>query len=1693
MKKFFRGKRLAQFQSKYKKIASFIAIVVVFATTYALILPAITLDSNRASQEAGIEIAEPNTAMTTLPSIEEAFVSSDVNTVEEPAQSETEVTAEEVVEPEPETKVEAEPDPKTEKEEEATEKQEASENKEEAPAEQSQDKEESDLITETKTLTADHKNYTVTAEITAEAKMPKDVELKVTEISEGASDYQSHYQKAQKALDGKEISDIQFFDISFEVDGKEVQPQADVKITITPAKGVASTEDDLFVLHLLDDGKTEKLDITDTKEKGDKVTEVSFESSTFSPYMIGGTSSKDDSSNQAEDSQKTEESNKARKAAPSRAIEHTVTFIYTDNNGDQVEVASTKIENGNAITTMPDNPFREGYRFTGWKNQETGETVTADTVVNGDMTVVGQFEEIKIYTVTVHYYYFNNSANKNTVFETEIFQMEEREVPYRITPPASTKLEEDTSLPNDTIYYPEQPRIEIADTAQLESLDAGDGTVDKQITIDLEYVPYTAQYNVHYMLKDLTGDDYSEIEEVLNYGILHSTVRPQILTYSYANFEKADEVEITQEEGQDLYVYYTRKSYTLSYNTNGGSYVTWQTGLFESEVPITNTVPTKRGYTFDGWYDNPELSGSPVTGKVTLNDDVTLYAKWRANNVNYIVAYYREVYDNSTGTTHYVYDSSRLATGQVGTTVQASNAPAMTTVPTGYEFLRNSGLNSGSSIEIDADGQSVLKVYYSLIRYTFVFNLVRSEGRITIGGQTYRNSDYQIKDVVLGQDISNQWPSSTYSPREIYTTNNSRYFDSWDNSPDSNYKTKRYEVTTDLIVKANSSNIRTLSANWTTINTQASVEYWLQQADGSYQKSDKYSQSFISTGTINPKQIYGYTYYTDQSFTYKGVRYTGTSGSIYRFYYKRDSFNIDYYYGSTKLKTTANVLFDANINSATYNYTPSRPAGVDDDYTWGGWYTDANLTEAYTFDKMPSNNLVLYAKWVAPSFTVDFNLNGGDSATPDSQTVEKYDFAEAPSDPSRAHYNFDGWFTEAEGGERYDWSKPVTENMTLYAHWVLKPLTYTVKYVDADNNETRLAADKVITSPALAIDKTITEKALAITGYRPDNNSKSIVLDYDNNVITFYYTKKAAQISYTIEYLLEGTTTPLKDPVTKTVDGNTIVAKESAVDVGSEYYPLDDVLSLTLSSNSENNVITFYYTTYDVAHITVNYLDMDGNPIPGQTPLTETKRKPTTYEVQYPGISGYTYHSSKDVSDSENPKEVPATYRITGGEQIVVNLYYQKDLKIEAANKTKVYDSTALISNGVEDLVDTYKYWLESGDILTDITFTGSQTNVGSSATTPSAAVIEAATGNDRTYYYNITYVPGTLTVTALPVTVIIDGQKVTKTYDGVEAAVTYEIISISNDLYLEDYINFNGTEAEKVIKETDAGTYDLTIDNRFTNTNENFDVQFRVSNGQLVINKRPVTLTSPKAEKAFDGTALTAEPVVATEQTTEQPNEGFVLSQGVESYNITGSQTNPGSSENTFTYTLKSNTNPLNYDITEVFGRLLVTPTVNIQKTKTDWKALSGGKFELSQLENGAWVAVDGVGTLSNTSEAGVNIPVGLRAGTYRIKETAAPDGYIILDSYVYFTITESTDSNEQITFSLSLSTESEDKAKVEGAGNTYSNRIQIANKAGKALPSTGGSGKRAFTLAGLSLMLLALLSMAVLKPQLERSDKSL
>lgn len=1664
MKKFFRREYLAQFKAKYKKVIGAIAVIVVFVTTYALILPALTLDSNAANQTPGINTEQSGSVDDNTTSTENS---------DSQAVSETNVS--------------------------------------------SQDEQ---LVTTDTTLIADDKNYQVTADITAEAKLPESVALEVNQVKPEDDTYQSKLQKIQDTLSLNTVANIRLYDIAFMQGDAEVEPSASVKVTITQKDSFEANKDNLKVVHIKTDGSTEVLD-AEVAGDGNQVTTVTFNSDSFSDFALVDTSTSDDSIlNSSSTGTDVDASVESTTETETTSQSYTVTF-YNDDS----EITSTQIEAGTALTILPETPFKSGYRFDHWENAETHETVTADTIVTSDLTVKAVFTEISIYTVTVNYYYHNNSANQDVTFDKEIFQLEERDTPYQITPPTSTevKREEDSTLTADAIYYPQEAVIELK-SGDLAIKDELDGNIDGKVTINLQYVPYTAEYTVYYMLKNLTGDDYTEIQSVTNHGVLGSTVSPQVLSYDYAIFEKTEATKLTQSQGQNLYVYYTRNSYTLSYNTNGGSYIPYQTGLYESKVSLTDNVPTKTGYTFVGWHEKEDLSDTAKTsGTITLDSDKTLYAEWKANTVNYTINYYKEVYNNATGTTSYVYDSAVSASGKVGATVQADEAPDLTTVPTGYERESAYGMNANSNVTIAADGTSVLKVYYSLVRYTFVFNLngtllnVNSyqvgstSGSMTVNGTSYTSSQYRISNVVLGQDISSQWPTSVNSVTSGRTT---YQFKGWYNSSDRIfYVTKRYEVTKDMIEKGmNTNNEKTFVAYWQSGLSLYYVNYYLQDADNtSVYTNSSYSQSlYRSNDSLSGKDIDGFTLRTTTPAGYYSSGYWNDNGYntnnyYYRFYYDRNTYSIDYYYNGSNINTISSIPFEQNINSSTYNYTPERPSGIDADYTWGGWYTDAGLTVPYTFDTMPSHNLVLYAKWVAPTFNVTFDLNGGDGVAPTTQEVEKYKTATSVADPSRQYYNFDGWYTAKEGGERYDWSQPVTSDTTLYAHWSLKPLTYTVRYLDADNNNNQLAADKTVTSPALNYQQVVSESALAITGYRPDANSKSVVLDYDadNNIITFYYTKKSAQVSYRVDYVLQDNpTVKVAESKSVTVDGSTISVKESAVTVDKgylasqlgtmpeqldDYYALTDVESLTLTSSSDNNVITFYYVPYDTAHITVNYLDMDGNPIVRQAPLNTTRKKPSQYTVTHKTISGYTYAQSEDSNGDKNK----VNYKIDKGDNITINLYYQKDLYIEAVSKEKNYDGIALENSGLTDLKDSYKELLETDDSLTGISFTGSQIDAGSSAVTPSIALVSSSTGKARNYYYNIIYVAGTLTVNKQPVTVIVNGQDKEKTYDGVAESISYDdlVINDSSGLYKESDIRFTG---DKTLSATDAGTYNLTLQGKFTNSNANFEVTFQVSDGRLLIKPRPVILTSATAEKGYDGMALTAQTVTASEPTADT---GFVTGEGL-LYDVTGSQTATGSSDNTFTYTaMNAATKLSNYNIATVYGRLTVTPTVNIQKTKTDWTALTGGKFEISKWNGNTWTSIDGVSDLTITSTDGVTIPVGLNTGRYRITETAAPDGYVILDNSVYFAVTESQAENGQSSFAISLTDENGntisnlENVKVLEGNSSYSTRIQIANETGKALPHTGGSGRMFYVLAGLALMLVTLAYRQYQKHR-ERSD---
>lgn len=114
--------------------------------------------------------------------------------------------------------------------------------------------------------------------------------------------------------------------------------------------------------------------------------------------------------------------------------------------------------------------------------------------------------------------------------------------------------------------------------------------------------------------------------------------------------------------------------------------------------------------------------------------------------------------------------------------------------------------------------------------------------------------------------------------------------------------------------------------------------------------------------------------------------------------------------------------------------------------------------------------------------------------------------------------------------------------------------------------------------------------------------------------------------------------------------------------------------------------------------------------------------------------------------------------------------------------------------------------------------------------------------------------------------------------------------------------------------------TYDLSITFKDATANGAAAANEKTT-ATYTITKRPVTLTSGSDEKKYDGTPLTKDEVTASTGN----GVGFVTGEGA-TYNVTGSQTEVGKSDNTFDYTLNNNTKATNYDITKQLGKLKVT-----------------------------------------------------------------------------------------------------------------------------------------------------------------------
>ena len=120
------------------------------------------------------------------------------------------------------------------------------------------------------------------------------------------------------------------------------------------------------------------------------------------------------------------------------------------------------------------------------------------------------------------------------------------------------------------------------------------------------------------------------------------------------------------------------------------------------------------------------------------------------------------------------------------------------------------------------------------------------------------------------------------------------------------------------------------------------------------------------------------------------------------------------------------------LPSGTLATRPDTPAAAPG-YTFGGWNKADGTAWDYASDKV-TDNITLYAKWAANTYTITFDTAGGSEIAPITQDYGTN--IAAPADPTREGYTFIGWDREIP-------ETMPAENMTVTAQWEINQYTIT--------------------------------------------------------------------------------------------------------------------------------------------------------------------------------------------------------------------------------------------------------------------------------------------------------------------------------------------------------------------------------------------------------------------------------------------------------------------------------------------------------------------------------------------------------------------------------------------------------------------------------------------------------------------------
>ena len=461
----------------------------------------------------------------------------------------------------------------------------------------------------------------------------------------------------------------------------------------------------------------------------------------------------------------------------------------------------------------------------------------------------------------------------------------------------------------------------------------------------------------------------------------------------------------------ELTVQWTAPTYAVTLNTNGGTIadgkdVTGYTYGVGATLPAADDM-TYTGHTFKGWYDNENLTGSPVTAiGGTEMGNKEYWAKWEINQYTITVKPENGKADIT-------------ITQDYGTEITAPDNPTRK----GYTFK---GWDKEIPKTMPAENITV-KAQWEINQYTITFDTnggseiapitqdygteITAPDNPTRKGYTFKGWDKEIPETMPAENmtITAQWEINQYTitfdtngGSEIapITQDYGTEITAPDNPTRKGYTFKGWDKEIPETMPAE--NI-TVKAQW---------------------KINQYTIAFDTNGgsEIAPiTQDYGTKIIAPADPTRKGYTFKGWDKEIPE---TMPAGNI-----TVKAQWEINqytITFDTNggseIDSITQDYGTKIIAPADPTrkgYTFKGW--DKEIPET-----MPAGNITVKAQWEINQYTITFDTNGGSDIAPITQAYGTE--ITAPDNPTRKGYTFKGWDKEIP-------ETMPAENITITARW----------------------------------------------------------------------------------------------------------------------------------------------------------------------------------------------------------------------------------------------------------------------------------------------------------------------------------------------------------------------------------------------------------------------------------------------------------------------------------------------------------------------------------------------------------------------------------------------------------------------------------------------------------------------------------